>query len=339
MADNSAAAGPSTPPSSASAETAAVPAEEWKRSLAKEILAPRPKNFPRRKVYASGVNEIWTGDLMDMHRYAGVNQGMTFILVVVDVFSRFAFARGLKDKTGKTTEKALGDIIRATGKHPEFLWTDDGKEFFNRDVSALLKRYHITLYSTHNTVKASLAERFIRTLRMLIEREYILTDSTVWYKCLPRLILEYNTRRHRTIKMSPMKALQPINRAAVYASQFKGSTGGTRPAFYIGQRVRTSLNKKLFEKGSTQSWTEEIFRIADIVPGQPTTYRLKDLLDEVVSGTFYKEQLKGTTQSIYRVERIVRRRGGRALVKWRDYDERFNSWVNEGSIHHGGDRQ
>ena len=311
---------------------------EWKRELAKELLAPRhrPKTFPRRKVYASGVNEIWTADLMDVQRYSKVNKNMTFILVVVDVFSRYAYARGMKRKTAKSTADALKDILKENQKRgdPKFLWTDDGKEFKNQDVGALLARHgNVKWYSTHNTVKASIAERFIRTLRIMIEREYILTDSTVWYKCLPRLILEYNRRKHRTIKMSPIDALKPENKAAVYASQFKGSTGGTRPAFYVGQRVRTCLNKKLFEKGSTQNWTEEIFRISDIVPGQPTTYRLEDLLGDEITGTFYKEQLRSTNQAIYRVERVLRRRGNQALVKWTDYDSRFNSWVNEASIH------
>ena len=274
---------------------------------------------------------------MDMHRYAKVNKGMTFILVVVDVFSRYAYARGLKDKTGKSTAKALEDIIKESGgKGCKRLWQDEGKEFLNKDVKAVLTRYKIEQYNTNNTVKASIAERFIRSLRMLIEREYILTDSTVWYKCLPHLIQVYNTRKHRTIKMTPTQAMKPENKAAVYATQFSNATGGTRPAFYIGQRVRTSLNKKLFEKGSTQSFTEEIFQISDIVPGQPTTYRLKDLAGEPIIGTFYKEQLQGTDQVIYRVERVLRRRRGQALVKWTDYDERFNSWVDENTIHHGG---
>ena len=323
---------------------------EWKRELAKELLAPRPKTFPRRKVYASKVNEIWTADLMDVHRYAAVNKGMTFILVVVDVYSRFAFARGIKQKTGECVAAALKDIMKeskkimkkkrgqpAAGGPERFLWTDDGKEFFNQDVKALLAQHKVKLYSTHNTVKASIAERFIRTLRIMIEREYILTDSTVWYKCLPRLILEYNKRKHRTIKMSPLDALKPENKAAVYASQFEPGTSSTlkstRPSFYIGQRVRTSLNKKLFEKGSTQNWTEEIFRISDIVPGQPTTYRLEDLLGDEIIGSFYKEQLRPMNQSIYRVERVLKRHGGQALVKWTDYDSRHNSWVSEASIH------
>ena len=309
---------------------------EWKRELAKELLAPRPQKFPRRKVYASKANEIWTTDLMDVHRYAAVNKGMTFIVIVLDVFSRFAYARGVKNKTGKVVAKALSEILRESGTSPEFMWSDAGTEYYNHNVHSLLTRHNVKLYSTYNTIKASIAERFIRTLRTLIEREYILTDSTVWYKCLPRLIHEYNTRKHRTIKMSPLQALEPENEAAVYATQFQGSTGGTRPAFYIGQRVRTSLNKKLFEKGSTQNWTEEIFRISDIIPGQPTTYQLEDLLGEKVTGGFYKEQLRPTKQSIYRVERVLTRRRGQALVKWADYDERFNSWIDEANIHRGG---
>ena len=135
---------------------------------------------------------------MDMHRYSRQNKGYNYILIVLDVFSRYAFARPLKLKTGKQTAAALEDIFKTAKVSPQKLWCDLGGEYYNRNVENLLKARGITLYSTHNTVKASIAERFIRTLRRKIEFNYILTDSTVWYKVLPQLISEYNTTRHST---------------------------------------------------------------------------------------------------------------------------------------------
>lgn len=306
---------------------------DWKRQLAKELLGARPVHFPRRKIYARAPNEIWTTDLVDMQRYSKTNKGLRYILIILDVFSRFALCRGIKDKTGKTVAHALEDIMKISKSQPKFLWSDEGTEYYNRDVKNVLRRRNIELYSTHNTVKASIAERFIRTLRRKIEREYIVTESTVWYDKLPTLVLEYNTSRHRTIKMSPLKAMQPENAEAVYATQFKGA-GGTDPAFVIGDQVRTSLSKKIFEKESTQAWSEEVFRIRDVIPSQPTTYKLEDLLGEEIVGSFYREQLKVTSQKIFRIERVLRRRNGQALVKWSDYDSKFNSWIPLEDIHH-----
>ena len=317
-------------------------APAWKRELAKELLAPRPIHFQRRKIYASKLNEIWTSDLMDMSRYRRVNKNFTFILIVLDVFSRYAFARPLKNKTGKETAAGLKSIFQTTGIHPEFLWCDRGTEYYNSDVADLLKKYDITLYSTYNTIKASIAERFIRTLRRKIERNYVLSDSTVWYKCLPELLLEYNTTQHRTLKMSPLDATRPENQDIVYSSQFDNALGDTQPKFFIGQRVRTSLDKKVFEKESTQAWSEEIFEIARVVPGRPVVYKLRALDGEILEGTFYNEQLRPTNQTIYRIEKVIRRqrRNGRqeALVKWRDYDEKYNSWIDASTIHMGGKR-
>ena len=319
-------------------------APAWKRQLAKELLAPRPLNFPRRKIYATGLNEIWTSDLMDVSRYRRQNRNCTFIIVVLDVFSRYAYARPLKRKSGPETANALEDIFKKSGKSPQFLWCDRGKEYYNKNVVLdVLKRYNCTLYSTHNRMKAAIAERFIRTLRRKIARNYILTDSTVWYKALPDLVSEYNNTRHHTLKMTPLEATRPENHDAVYHAQFKNSPGGTRPKFVIGQRVRTSLDKKIFEKESTQAWSEEVFEIADIVPSQPTTYKLRDMSGEVLEGAFYAQQLRPTDQTIYRIEKVIRRRTlpdgqKEALVKWRDYDDKFNSWIDADTIHIGGNR-
>ena len=275
---------------------------------------------------------------MDMHRYARQNKGYNYILIVLDVFSRYAFARPLKSKTGKETAAALEDIFETVKVFPQKLWCDLGREYYNRNVDKLLKTRGITLYSTHNTVKASIAERFIRTLRRKIEYNYILTDSTVWYKILPQLIFEYNNTHHSTIKMTPLQATKPENFTTLYANQFKHPTVNVSPTYYIGQKVRTSLNKKVFEKESTQAWSEEIFEIDDILPTAPIVYKLRDLSGEKILGSFYKSQLKPTSQSIYRIDRVLRRRVNAAgehesLVKWRDYDDKFNSWVKSDTIH------
>ena len=95
-------------------------APEWKKQLTDELLKPKRNRFPRRSVYASGVDEIWTADLADFHRYARQNKGFKFILVVVDVFSRYAWARPLKTKSGINMVEALQSIFQTEGP-PETL--------------------------------------------------------------------------------------------------------------------------------------------------------------------------------------------------------------------------
>ena len=100
-------------------------APKWKKQLAKELLRPKRNRFTRRSVYAKNVDEIWTADLMDVHRFARVNRGYKYILVVLDVFSRYAWARPLKTKTGTEVANVFQGIFQE-GRIPAKLWTDRG---------------------------------------------------------------------------------------------------------------------------------------------------------------------------------------------------------------------
>ena len=312
-----------------------VDAPVWKKQLTKELLKPKRRRFRRRPVLAGGgIDSIWTADLLDIHQYARQNKGYKFILVVLDVFSRFAWARPLKNKSGKQVANALKDIIEVDRRRPKKLWTDEGTEFYNVDVSRVLNG--IELYSTHNEPKAAIAERFIRTLREKLETNYILTQSTIWYDILPELLREYNTSKHRTIKMTPEEASKPKNYYRVSAC-FKHVKDKDPPSFSVGDKVRISIQKKLFDKGATANWSEEIFKVKKLrLDTNPIVYQLEDLAGEDVTGTFYKEQLQKTNLDIYRVDRVLKRRGNEVLVKWSGYPDKFNSWMPSNSILQSG---
>ena len=315
-------------------------APEWKKQLAYELLKPAPKRFARRPVFSPNVDSIWTGDLADFKRYADVNEDYKYILVVVDVFSRFAWARPLKLKNAHTTCAALESIF-SKGESCDRFWSDRGDEFFNKNVQKLFKEKKVSIYSTQNEPKAMIAERFIRTLRRRIEESFILTDSTVWYNILQNIIDEYNNSPHTHLHgMTPIEARQPKNFNFVYRCQFetKFSQKDRLPRFSVGQKVRISLHKQLFEKGSTASWTEEIFQIRKLVFSDRVLYKLEDLSGEHLKGSYYPEQLQATNQSIYRVDKILKRRTVRGkaqvFVKWAGYPDKFNSWEPADAILH-----
>ena len=317
-------------------------APEWKKILAKELLKPKLKRYVRRRVYASGVDAIWTADLVDVHRYARQNKGYKYILVVLDVFSRYAWARPLKSKFGVQVAPAFEDIFRG-GRKPTKLWTDKGTEFYNVNMSHMLQTNgDIQLYSTYNEPKGTIAERFIRTLRTKIESHYIIDQQTVWYDILPQLLHEYNTTRHRSIKMTPEDACKPENFRRVYRTLYDKTYDEIKPMFNVGDKVRISVHKGLFEKGTTANWSEEIFEVREIVSyTRPITYRLKDLAGELVDGAFYNQQLQKTDQEIYRVDRVLRRRkkrdGTREIyVRWEGYPDKFNQWVPADDIYQSG---
>ncbi|KAG5316282.1 MOS1T transposase, partial [Pseudoatta argentina] len=103
-------------------------------------------------------------DIVEMRPYSSFNRGHHYILTVIDVLSKYAWALPLKSK-GSETADAIVEIIRASGRCPKNLQTDMGKEFYNVDVQKILKKHDVNHYSTYSTLKASVVERFNRTLK------------------------------------------------------------------------------------------------------------------------------------------------------------------------------
>ena len=103
--------------------------------------------------------------------------------------------------------------------------------------------------------------------------------------------------------------------------------------FKIGDKVRISLEKTIFEKGYETNWTEEIFVIYDIKYSNVPYYYLKDLNNEKLDGTFYEQELQKTKQDdLYIIEKILKTNKDKIYVKWRGYDSSFNSWIDKNTV-------
>ena len=101
------------------------------------------------------------------------------------------------------------------------------------------------------------------------------------------------------------------------------------PKFSVGDKVRISKKKGIFEKGYTPKWTEKIFTISKIQYTDPVTYKITaDYNGEEIKGSFYEQELQKTTQETFRIEKIIRKKGNKSLVKWLGYPANFNSWVD-----------
>ena len=128
-----------------------------------------PKKFSRRKILAPKPGIIASCDLADMTQLSKYNGGYKYILIFIDVFSRFAQAVPVKQKEGKTIASALRTILES-GYFDKLsrLNSDEGKEFYNQHVNRLLTSKDIILYSVSSReIKASIAERLIRTINPL----------------------------------------------------------------------------------------------------------------------------------------------------------------------------
>ena len=93
--------------------------------------------------------------------------------------------------------------------------------------------------------------------------------------------------------------------------------------------VRISKYKNIFTKGYVPNWSEEIFVIKKIKNTVPWTYVINDLNSEEIAGSFYEKELQKTNQKEFRIEKVLKRKGDKLYVKWKRYDNSFNSWISK----------
>ena len=101
------------------------------------------------------------------------------------------------------------------------------------------------------------------------------------------------------------------------------------PKFRVGDHVRISKNKNIFAKGYYPNWSEEIFAVEKIKNTVPWTYEIKALNREKIVGSFYEKELQKTDQKEFRIEKVIKKKENKLYVKWKGYDNYFNSWVDE----------
>lgn len=298
-----------------------------KRDIAIELHKPARKNYIRRRINVYGKNDLWQADLVEMIPYSKKNKGYKYILCVIDCFTKFAWAIPLKSKTAKEVSTAMSKLLLK--RSPKLLQLDNGKEFYNSTFNALMEKHNIHKYSTYSTMKACIVERFNRTLKEKMFREFTARGSHEWVSILSSLINEYNNSKHRTIGMTPVQA--DANPTSVEIMQRK--IINRKNKFNVGDNVRISTYKSVFAKGYLPSWSTEIFKIVKINETLPTTYQLQDYTGKPIAGCFYSEEiLKTNYPNDYLVEKIIRKKGKQIFVKWLGFDSTHNSWINTSDI-------
>ena len=121
------------------------------------------------------------------------------------------------------------------------------------------------------------------------------------------IVNEYNNTVHRTIKMKPIDVTSDS-----YAEYNEDSN--------------------IFAKGYTDNWPEEVFVVSKIKNTVPWTYVISDLNGEPITGSFYEKELQKTSQEKFRIEKVIKRKGDKLYVKWKEYDNSFNSWIDKKDI-------
>ena len=310
--------------------------EVLERDLGYTLHKPRRRRFPTNPVVVFGIDEQWAADLIEVINIAKYNRGYRYLLTVVDVFSKHAWVQPVKNKTGKAVTDAFEKILKTGGRKPINLQTDDGKEFYNKTFQELMKRNDIHHFSTSGDSKASVVERFNRTLKQRLYRYFTIKNTLNFVPVLQDLVQGYNGSYHRSIKMAPVKVTGQNEERVwnnLYAKRLKRTR--SRPKLKVGDRVRLNKKYRVFKKGYLPGWTEEVFVVSRVVPGVLSTYKINEWDGTPVKGTFYAEDVQKvnvTDDDLFRIEKIVKRKGDKVLVRWKGWPDKYDSWIDKRSL-------
>ena len=222
------------------------------------------------------------------------NSGYKYLLILIDDFSRYAYAEPVKDKNAKTVVKAMKRVLERMPKTPLNIRHDAGKEFVNKEFTQLMKDKGINNFVATTEVKANYAERFIRTLKNRLNRYMTANKTKKYSNVLQDTLNAYNNSVHSSIGMRPSE-VNAKNELALWEKLYLGKfRKNKKHKFKQGQQVRVRINKKPFEKGYTPNWSNTVYEVTfrHHRNGLPI-YEISDLTGQPVDGKFYEPQLQG----------------------------------------------
>ena len=308
------------------------------------------KNFPRNRIVAANIVALWQGDLAEVGDLIKENGDVKYLLVIIDVMSKYVWVEPLKTKECKEILTAMKNIFQRSGRKPEKLQTDQGGEFLGKPLQNFLKKEKIQFYTVKSDKKAAVVERVIRTLKDKLYRYMHEKHTRRYIDVLQDLVASYNDTYHRSIKRAPSdvsmenegKVLETLYGDAwkVDRLDLQGKQRVNRPKLKVGDFVRITKLKGVFAKGYWGNWTEELFIVRSVEERRPyIVYKLEDWKREPIEGAFYEHELQLVSKDLegfWKVEKVVKTRKVRGKkehwVKWEGYPESMNSWVSDEDI-------
>ena len=205
--------------------------------------------------------------------------------------SKYAWAEPLKTKSGENLVKAFEKILKK-GRKPEKLHSDKGTEFTNKLFQSFVKHKKITFFTLYNETKASIIERFNRTLKGKMWKYFTANNTLKYIDVLQKLVRSYNYSRNRSIGMRPSD-VNLKNESAVWERLYGDEANKLfKYKFSVGDQVRISKARRTFKKGYLPSWTEEVFTITKRIRRKPPVYKIVDYHGDELEGTFYEPELQ-----------------------------------------------
>lgn len=254
-------------------------------------------------IVTKSVGERWQTDLIDLNDIKGYNHQYRYVLTIIDLFSKYAWAFALTKKDGDRVYLKFEKLFEE--HKPHILQSDNGSEFITTKLKKLLEDKGIKqiLSSAYSPRSNGAIERFNRTLKQMIFKLITENNSKHFVTLLDEIVKNYNNSYHSTIKNIPSKVFFSESKRLItktgknIVEKAEKMIDNDKPLIKKGDQVRISkmteadARKNKFEKKYVQNWSDSLFEVVS-VSRINKNYKLKNIeTGEVLSKRYYQDQL------------------------------------------------
>ena len=318
--------------------------KKWLNNQDSYSLSKEPRHrFKTSRVLVTSIDEQYDVDLTSVENLKKYNDGIRFLLFIIDIFSRHLWVKPLLDKTAKSILKATKEVF--SERKPLKLRSDAGAEFNNRYFKKYLKDNDVYYFTTQNVPKANYVERVQKTLKVMMYRMMRKNRSYRYIDQLQNLVDNYNSTPHRSLGYIAPNNVNKQNEADIFAYIYlrkpKKLQKRLQFRFKKGDLVRISHLKHPFRRSYQELFTSEIFRIdGRQIKNGTQMYSLKDLNDQKISSAlFYASELQKVEKdenSLWFIQDILKKRKRKGkmeyFVSWEGFPKSFNSWISSDQV-------
>lgn len=283
-------------------------------------------------------------DLVDMSNKQYNNY--KYILTGIDLFSKKAYVKALKNKEANTVANAMDDLIKNDIHYVSTLRSDNGSEFIADEFKKVLKKYDIkSVFGLPGKPQSNgNIERFNKTLKRMLAMTMMKNDNNDWVSVLPDVVDAYNMTYNRIIKDSPNNVDEEDDKDTlkeiknnISTNTMKRNENNFQQKFKKGQKVRIKLDESI----SGRNWSDEIYKIYEVQKPKKKTvlsyaYLIEDK-DEKFTKKYYNNDLllvpivenklnkpiKYVISSIVRP--VVRNKLPHFEIRWKGFTDKDNT--------------
>lgn len=299
------------------------------------------RRFPRNSIQVPGLDVQWDADLIEFTDIARYNDSYKYVLLCIDIFSRYVWLQPIKTKKAPAIIEAFEAILN-NGRTPKRLRTDKGGEFTSNAVKNFFSgRKILQMFAQNTEIKANYSERAIKTIKLRMHRYFTQNQTYKYIDRLQDFANSYNKSYHRSIKTTP-EEVTTSNEKEIWFRQYaepmlNKPIKTVKSKFKVGDLVRITHIKDKFTREYNERWTGELFRIIQVSKANRIPmYRLKDYAGDIIKGLHYAQELQKATideDQPYKIDKIIKTRKYKGvkqhLVRWKYWPPKYDSWVND----------